>query len=857
MSNEQTRRNTRGLSGVTVRPQPVSDKSYVESVVDFLHEVVPQAVAGNHRTEEYDHIIWVKLEKLDIDIGSRQNECNSLLFVILGYSNGYQIWHVKSNGEAEEVVSIRQGPVKVARILQTPSHSMSNRNYDIESAIFHNKRPLVAVCDAASPCPYSTVKMWSLATGEEVKTIDFKTEVYDIQSNKRVVVVCLQEKIAVLDASTLTKKFGVTNCFPASEPNVNPVSLSSRWLAFADRKLLPIHQSRGGVSSDKQHSYTSAVFNAAKTLSKGLSMVGETVGRWAGSNVSDNQGEQQPLNNTAHKSIVPGIVTIIDIEGHDENEKEDQLRERAMAHFPAHTGQPIASLAFDPSGSLLFSADTFGQNFHIFRILPHPMCPSLGSVHHLYILHRGETMATVCNVSFSNDARWVAVTTQRGTSHVFPITSYGGAVSLRTHNSSRVVNRSSRFHTSAGLEDLKRIACGNPTVLIQPGSPSNSPTGPLTTAKDCLLVGKNGLVNPRMPPLPHPDVLIPYIQVKLGASSRGNTAGNSACNSPTSIGRANGFFSTEPLGGATMFASSRAWIAGNTNPPSTRIDTSRQSAVHPLFVVSNYGNLVEFNIEIQPLKNSPQSEDMPFQALAEGKGRWLFCRHATMPESKGLLSQDEISCKNMSQMNKPKGVSDGSLKEKNVESSRSSENRADDNWLANIEIETHAPPHRRLWMGPQFAFKTFQPPGTSLTSGSPPESGSATIKAHRQDEDTLDLLTEELDLQSLRIQPVRSDPLPTPKSRYVLASSRVPYGENTMIVDNGPESLTDIYASWPEDVGELSPENGKLIESIADAMNDTPQRSSESDNDDVSIFPTNSPQVSPVNSSSSLSPEWS
>lgn len=76
-----------------------------------------------------------------------------------------------------------------------------------------------------------------------------------------------------------------------------------------------------------------------------------------------------------------------------------------------------------------------------------------------------------------------------------------------------------------------------------------------------------------------------------------------------------------------------------------------------------------------------------------------------------------------------------------------------------------------------------------------------------------------------------------------------------MIVDNGPESLTDIYASWPEDVGELSPENGKLIESIADAMNDTPRRSPESDNDDM--FPTNSPQVSPVSSSSSLSPEWS
>ncbi|CAB4038182.1 breast carcinoma-amplified sequence 3 [Paramuricea clavata] len=342
MSSEQTRRNTRGVSTITVRPQPVSDKSYVESVVDFLHEVVPQAVAGNHKAEEYDHIIWVKLEKLDIDIGTSQNEPSSLLFLVLGYSNGYQIWHVKLNGEAEEVVSVRQGPVKVVRVLQTPLHG------DHECDVFHDKRPLVSVCDAASsPCPYSTIKFWSLSTGDEVKAIDFKTEVYGIQSNKRVVVVCLQEKIAVLDAFTLSKRFGITNCFPAPEPNVNPVSLSSRWLAFADRKLLPIHQSRGGVSADKLHSYTSAVFNAAKTLSKGLSIVGETVGRWAGSNASENQVEQAASNTTTHKSTAPGVVTIIDIEGRDENEKDDQLRERAIAHFPAHTGQPIAALAFD------------------------------------------------------------------------------------------------------------------------------------------------------------------------------------------------------------------------------------------------------------------------------------------------------------------------------------------------------------------------------------------------------------------------------------------------------------------------------------------------------------------------------
>lgn len=35
---------------------------------------------------------------------------------------------------------------------------------------------------------------------------------------------------------------------------------------------------------------------------------------------------------------------------------------------------------------------------------------------------------------------------------------------------------------------------------------------------------------------------------------------------------------------------------------------------------------------------------------------------------------------------------------------------SDDNWLSQVEIQTHAPPSRRLWMGPQFSFKPYQSP---------------------------------------------------------------------------------------------------------------------------------------------------
>ena len=32
----------------------------------------------------------------------------------------------------------------------------------------------------------------------------------------------------------------------------------------------------------------------------------------------------------------------------------------------------------------------------------------------------------------------------------------------------------------------------------------------------------------------------------------------------------------------------------------------------------------------------------------------------------------------------------------------------EDRWLSQVEIVTHIGPARRLWMGPQFSFRTFQ-----------------------------------------------------------------------------------------------------------------------------------------------------
>jgi hypothetical protein len=96
-----------------------------------------------------------------------------------------------------------------------------------------------------------------------------------------------------------------------------------------------------------------------------------------------------------------------------------------VAHFRAHTS-PLVALQFSPGGTLLASASVAGHSINVFRIVPPAaggsgMAGSSGGGHavHLYRLHRGVTPAAIRGISFAPDAAWVAVSSSRGTTHLF------------------------------------------------------------------------------------------------------------------------------------------------------------------------------------------------------------------------------------------------------------------------------------------------------------------------------------------------------------------------------------------------------------------------------------------------------
>ncbi|XP_068154800.1 breast carcinoma-amplified sequence 3 homolog isoform X3 [Drosophila tropicalis] len=696
------------------------------------------------------------------------------LLLILGYGLGVQVWAIPANGEAVEVLSWRHGVVTALRVLPTPTASSSldeNGRADEPVDSFAEKRPLVALVDggnapslvhgtgaagsgglggvglagSGSSNPlgvgggnqFSAVNFVSLKTGVQVKTIKFKNAVLDIQANRSAVAITFHERIAVFDARTLEDRLTITTCYPSPGINPNPIALGPRWLAYAENKLLHSKRSGGGCDGEGVPSYTATVLNAAKSFGKGLRELGEQVaagltggssgnGANAGSGTSSKSGSFDSASGGAGDFKQSGVVTIIDVKhpikdyspttgtplsslgGHCGAGASDPI----VAHFIAHS-EALVAMEFDSSGMLLLTADRRGHDFHVFRIQPHPVGSSLAAVHHLYVLHRGDTSAKVQHIAFSLDSRWAAVSTLRGTTHVFPITPYGGAMGVRTHTSLHVVNKLSRFHRSAGLgadgRSSSPISHSESTTFVQSLQPYHNPT---------------------LPPFPRPTVVQPLAQLRqpfsLGSppGSGGGVAGMMGGDGCAGVGGHHGHSnashrqrqrlsslsddSGKPLSVCSIFAKSRSWLL--EPPTATREAPHRiqRKAVDSLFVMAGHGALIQYDLDTKLASNVAKEkicDDTPIELEVEARAQWNLGRrkdgsHEIIPP----LAMDNWLIKDRHH---------ASLLMDSLANQFDEPDERAESWLAQVEIITHAGPHRRLWMGPQFVFKNYNTPSGS------------------------------------------------------------------------------------------------------------------------------------------------
>ncbi|XP_042899479.1 BCAS3 microtubule associated cell migration factor isoform X2 [Parasteatoda tepidariorum] len=820
MAAETTRRGPKS-TGLIIRPQGVSDKSYVESVVGFIHEVVPQGKQG-----EKEVILWVKFDYCDINdynLIREEGEHNANhppLLLILGYTNGVQIWCIPASGEAQEVLSWREGPVKFLKLLSSPESAPSLKDR------FVANRPLVAICDSTSAGEqFCSLNFISLKSGDRVDCIKFSSQIADVKCSKRVIAVVFQNKVVVFDAYTLKETIQITSCYTTPGFAVNPVALGTRWVAFANKKLVSVHQSGGGMAGDGVQSYAATIIHAAKTITKGLTMFGETVASSLGGPKLGSKSSTVKNDPKNSKDSQPGIVTILDtlaVNG-EVNIDEDSEGDGIIAHFPAHANEPVAALEFDPSGMLLFTSCRLGHSFHVFRIFPHPASSAMGAVHHLYTLHRGETTSKVQDVAFSLDSRWISVSTMRGTTHIFPITPYGGPITVRTHTSPRVVNRLSRFHRSAGLEEIQQSPSTGRNSPVLSGSPSSSASN-LARAYDThpSMAYQTGVMsrmgNSRLPPYPHPTTIQPLAQLKQVITFP--LAGGAA---PKSPGKEKTYkrnsLSSEIMCVSSAFAPPRAWLVGS---PSLTRDKRDKPAMDSLFIINWMGILTEYVMEPRPSSTAPKTDDSPIELEVTAHAQWNLLRlpssveiQPPLPNTNPLMFTPDMF---QSQENRRKS-NDSGLSPKDLKSAE-----LEESWLSEVEIITHAGPHRRLWMGPQFSFQTFQHSSNTTVLSS----NSSALLSQSPDSQTPltpDIFTEELEVQSLR--PARSNPVAMPGSHQ--SSSGSPGSLLFIEASSGSfeqlPSMLEVCGSWPDNCPSLTPSKGReeqLKESLADAMIEDP-----------------------------------
>ncbi|XP_037889316.1 LOW QUALITY PROTEIN: uncharacterized protein LOC119637388 [Glossina fuscipes] len=708
-----------------VSPQVVTDRSILESAIGFINEVT---MAPPH-TDPKDTITWARFETAADISDLRYGEDWELdgnvappLLLILGYGSGIQVWAIPANGEAVEVLSWRHGQVTALRILPTPSLSMTTEDHGRADELidaFTEKRPLMAVVDSnlssgAQP-QFCAVNFISLKTSAQVKTIKFKNPVIDILANRSSIVITFHERIAIFDARTLEDRLSITTCYPSPGINPNPVALGPRWLAYAEHKLLPSKRSSGGCDGESVASYKATVLNAAKSLGKGLRELGEQVAAGlTGTTSSVSSSKSSSFDSsTTGDSKQAGIVTVIDIKnslrdfsptsGVPISSNQGVGSDPIIVHFIAHF-EAIVAMEFDNSGMLLLTADRRGHQFNVFRIQPHPVGPSLGAVHHLYVLHRGDTTAKVQNIAFSLDSRWAAVSTLRGTTHVFPITPYGGPVGTRTHSSLHVVNKLSRFHRSAGLTADGR---------------SNSPIShsESTTFTQCL----QPYHNPTLPPFPRPTLSTPLAQLRqpfaLGSPPGSASLSGPSKSTPSGTGSGsqrqrlpslsddNG----KPLSVCAIFAKSRSWLL---DPPNVTREAShrvQRKSVDSLFVMAGHGALIQYDLDTRlasTVAKEKVSDETPIELIVEAKAQWnLGRRREGSHEIRPPLASDNWLMKNRNSCM----LTDSTRQYDDID-------EGGDSWLSQVEIVTHAGPHRRLWMGPQFVFKTYNTPSGSNLS---------------------------------------------------------------------------------------------------------------------------------------------
>ncbi|RCH97349.1 Breast carcinoma amplified sequence 3, partial [Rhizopus stolonifer] len=330
--------------------------------------------------------------------------------LMIGYQDGFQVWDITSPDNVHEICSIRDketlGAVSCIHLLRHVQNTLA-------IVTEKNKKSRVFIYSLKT---YSIIKEITSSLNTQVHE-DEPVLVTCIESNPKIIALgCLSHHKSSIQLLNMDYK-------PLSSPlidvyhtnNTGPIfTLGSRLIAYATSTAV-LNKDTVMTSFSNKLQVDNDVKGAAKDIAKEV--------------VSGMK--------SLEKITPSGMVMIRDLQ----KLPNKGMGNSWMAHFRPHT-HPISCLTFNPSGTLLMSASKQGHTFHIFTIMTHPQHQNPS---HLYSLSRGYTDAQVEDCQFSNDSNWCAISTARGTTHVYAINPYGGKPELAGHIHNKINNNLSRY----------------------------------------------------------------------------------------------------------------------------------------------------------------------------------------------------------------------------------------------------------------------------------------------------------------------------------------------------------------------------------------------------------------------------
>ncbi|ORX99647.1 hypothetical protein K493DRAFT_406171 [Basidiobolus meristosporus CBS 931.73] len=415
------------------------------------------------------------------------------LCLLLGYNDGFQIWDLTDRDNIYEIISFRD-ELETICIKAMPDPRVSD---EAKADKFQEHRALIAyVTEKRSSTgdeeqAGTILNFYSLRTHEHVKTIHYDTEeITDVKVNERAVVVLLRYTgIDIYSPLTLEKIARYTDIYCHPFTGMPIVALGDRLIAYGTSTPPPLSTRN---SPTNNHSNNFNVERVAKEMMNGVKTIGGygyktlsnylavsppsqgVFARYSSSpksqiSSSPSSGSFTTENKLPDKTLPEGMVIVRDLLSvmNQKSANQGQKQDLPIAHFQAHH-HAVAALAFSSSGSLLVTASTQGTSFQIFGVTGVSGDGSLGSVKHLYKLARGYTSAHVENIVFSPDSKWLAVSTGRGTTHIYAINPYGGPPNVSSHIRHRVENE--RGRSNGPVEDSPHVSLSSIVRIKQKNS---------------------------------------------------------------------------------------------------------------------------------------------------------------------------------------------------------------------------------------------------------------------------------------------------------------------------------------------------------------------------------------------------